>query len=91
MQIDPSQLNIQSLPDQVVDSGGKKPAHSTSRQTDRVEFGSAYQKVIEKALGSDVNPALSAVQEARKLLEKGDLDSAESARLAAESMLRFGI
>lgn len=91
MQIDPSQLTIQFPPDQVVDSGGKKSAHSTIRQTDRVEFGSAYQKIIDKALLTDEKTDSAAVEEARKLLEKGDLDSAESARLAAESMIRFGL
>ena len=68
-----------------------KQADQTSRQdADHIEFSAAYQKFIKHALAQDQDSSQK-ILDARAALEKGELDSPQSARLAAESLLQYGI
>jgi hypothetical protein len=90
MHIDPNQTLLQISGERSVNPN-PKTVQSSGKQTDRLDFGSAYQKFIDLAMENENRRDLNAVGEARKLMESGDLDSIESARLAAKAILRFGI
>jgi hypothetical protein len=88
--IDPNQILPQISAERNVNPN-PKTARSAGKQTDRLDFGSAYQKFIDLAMDQENRPDLKAVEEARKLLESGDLDSMESSRMAAKTILDLGI
>ena len=85
MQIDPNQLFIQLSPDQPVQT-----PKQTGKENDRIEFSTDYQKYIRQS-AEEEQVQSQKVLEARKALESGELDSLQAARLAAESLLQFGI
>lgn len=93
--IDPIQFD-KSQP--VHPSSEQKPGVSekTEKSLDgraiRFDLGTDYQPYIQKALSeSSEAKDLTAILEAQKALEQGELDSPQVARQAAEAILRFGI
>ncbi|HOK67340.1 MAG TPA: hypothetical protein PK054_11250 [Anaerohalosphaeraceae bacterium] len=69
-----------------------KTGKSHIRQTIRLDLGTDYQPYIQKALNESPEAKDStAVLEARKALEQGELDGPQAALQAAEAILRFGI
>lgn len=92
--IDPVQFDINPP---VYPSGDRKPAAldpSKPSKTDRsvhLKLGADYHPFVQKALSSLQTTDSDAVLEAKKALERGELDSPQATRAAAESILRFGI
>jgi len=64
--------------------GASSPASQTSSTVE-----SQLQALIEQAKASDEIDS-EAIAEAKKLIESGELDSSDAARLAAEALIRFG-
>ena len=89
MQIESNQPFIQFPLDPAADQP-KSLNRGTREDADRIEFSAVYQKFIRQTLDQDQNSSQK-VLEAKKALENGELDSPQSARLAAESLLQFGI
>ncbi|MEJ5260779.1 MAG: hypothetical protein WHS88_11380 [Anaerohalosphaeraceae bacterium] len=91
--IDPVQFDINPP---VTPSGDRKPAaldSSKPSKTDRsvrLELRTDYHPFVQKALRS-LQTSDSAVLEAKKALEQGEIDSPQAARAAAQAILRFGI
>ena len=64
-------------------------AKQVEKQDTQVEFGAEYASAVKKSLAytEDVN----AVEQAKKALAAGELDTPEAAAEAAQNMLSFGI
>lgn len=89
MQIDPNQLFVQFTPNQPAD-GSAKDQPPARRTADRIELNNGYEKFIRLATENEQTRSQT-IAEAQKALKDGSLDTPEAARLAAESLLRFGI
>lgn len=90
MHIDPNQTRLQIFGERKINPN-PTTIHSNGKQVDRPDFGSTYQKYIELAVSQENRQNSNIVEQARKSLESGELDSAESARLAAQAILGFGV
>ena len=77
-------------PGQAPLSPKRADAERTEASGDIIAAEAACQPYIQKALGGD-QVDLQAVAEAKKLIESGQLDTPEAARLAAEAMLASGL
>ena len=89
MQIEGNQSYLNNPLDRTLDPNSKED-RSIDHENDRLEFSKTYQTFIQQSIQMDPHPS-AAVQEARRALENGDLDNPHAARLAAESLLKFGI
>jgi len=90
MHIDPNQTRLQISGEWKLNPN-PTTVQSSGKQIDRLDFGAAYKKYIDLALTQENRPNFNIVEQARKSLDSGELDGAESARLAAQAILGFGI
>lgn len=80
-----------NLPGGKTSSSKSKAGHSGSMgQTDGAKLVSAHESLIQAAVAAEeVN--VRAVEEARAMLESGQLDTPEAARRVAESLVDLGL
>jgi hypothetical protein len=90
MQIDKTQ-NIQ--PQNIIDPIAPKEANRkpTGQTSSDVTIDTRYQEYASQALNNAGTDDTAEIEQARKLLASGALDTPEAARKAAENLLKFGI
>ena len=86
MQVNKTQVQIQGLWDSVAQKDAS--AKSAARPDPDVKIDVSSTEYVNQAL--DTNDA-DVVEQAKKLLASGALDTPEAARKAAENLLKFGI
>lgn len=87
MQIDKIQnIQIQALRDGIGAKDGTRKSTNIPQQTTAIDIN--YQEYAAEAISSD---DAQKIEEARKLLLSGALDTPQAARKAAQNIIKFGI
>lgn len=91
MQIDKTQNNVQvqgfrdSIAQKDVSVKSASPAESN------ITIDTNYQQYTDQLIDAGAADDAKKIEEARRLIASGALDTPQAARTAAENMLRFGI